>query len=346
MPVAPSARWALLLAVGAVLCLADVAVDAREPGAETLQRAVDAAFKEALLLDDGETAQYIPALAAADPEGFALALVTVDGRVVARGDLDRVFAIMSAAKPFTLAHLLEARGTDFVLERIGVEPSGQPFNSVLAMALNRSRTANPMVNAGAIAVVSHLPAESPAARWLNLRGFLSRMAGAELELLDDVYKSVSTSNYRNRAIASLLVADGWLGSDADAALEVYNRQSCLGVNTVQLATMGATLANGGVVPGSAERVLAAELVDEVLAVMLMAGFYDESGAWAYQAGLPAKSGVGGGIVAVVPGRMAIAAYSPRLNESGNSVRALAAIAYLSNALSLSLFRAGEGSTNP
>ena len=293
-----------------------------------------AAFKS---FNEGETAQYIPALASADPDRFGLVAMTVDGELLTAGETDVPFAIMSAAKPFTLALLLSQQGRDIAPERIGVEPTGLPFNALGGIDKSRGEPLNPMVNAGAITAVSLLQVESPEQRWPLILDYFGEFAGEPLELMGDVYKSVSSSNYRNRALVNLLQVNGWLGADPASTLDVYNKQSSLAVTARQLAVMGATLANGGVNPVTGRRVLEAELVDEVLSVMLLSGFYDESGRWAYDVGLPAKSGVGGGIVAIVPGRMALVAYSPRLSPAGNSVRGMRAIAQIAVEMNLGLF---------
>lgn len=327
-------RWHGYLLLVGVLLVTGTTVAAPEPA---LEAAVDAAYQRALAIDDGETAQYIPALADADPDGFALVVATVDGTVIRRGDADTRFAIMSAAKPFTLALLLAQRGPDFVRNTIGVEPTGRPFNDFAGINPEAGAPLNPLVNAGAIAAVSHLQVPRGGDRWVVLHDFYQQLAGSELQIMAPVYASVGTSNFRNRAVVNLLEDHGRLGADPDEALDVYNRQSCVGVSTTQLATMGATLANAGVHPVSDKRVLDAAILDELLAVMFMAGLYDEAGRWAWDVGLPAKSGVGGGIVAIVPGRMAIAAWSPRLSPSGNSVRATAAITALATQLELGLF---------
>ncbi len=303
-----------------------------------LERSLDAAFERYAGLVEGEVADYIPALAEADPDQFGLVVMTVDGDVLARGDSDVPFAIMSAAKPFTLALLLQQSGPDFVREKIGVEPTGVPFNSLIGIDRGQRRGLNPMVNAGAIVTVSLIEGPTAERRWARILGFYSGLAGAELDIMADVYVSVSVSNYRNRAIVNLLENNRWLGADPIETLDVYNRQSCVAVTARQLAAMGATLANGGVNPLNGKRVMDAANVDEVLAVMMLAGMYDESGTWAFGAGIPAKSGVGGGIVAVVPGKMAIVGFSPRLSETGNSVRAMRALTDMAHELDLGVFR--------
>lgn len=325
---------ALALVVG----LAVLVGLAASAGAEVdLQSALERAHRDYRGLDEGRNAQYIPALAEADSKRFGLAAVTVDGDVFTAGDADVPFAIMSAAKPFTLALVLEQHGRAFVRERIGVEPTGEPFNALEDDFATGRAPLNPMVNAGAIATVSLVEAKDSDARWSLILDRYGVFAGEPLEIMNRVYDSVGGSNFRNRALVNLLEEKGRLGADPLSSLEVYNRQSSVGVTARQLATMGATLANGGLNPRTGKRAMAPALVDEVLAVMLMAGFYDESGRWAYDVGLPAKSGVGGGIVAVVPGRMALAAYSPKLSPAGNSVRGMRALASIAEDLGLSLF---------
>lgn len=309
------------------------------PDAATLEQALDKAYNSFLGDESGATAGYIAALEQADPDKFGLVAVTTDGRIVARGDVNEPFAIMSAAKPFTLALLMQQQGTQVVLERIGVEPTGLPFSALSGIDKAAAEPLNPMVNAGAIITVSLLKFAEPEQLWPAILDYYSALAGEPLALMGDVYESVSTSNYGNRAIVNLLKLNDWLGTDPTRTLDVYNKQSSVGVTAKQLAVMGATLANSGVNPLTGDRLVDAAHVDELLSVMMLSGFYNESGQWAYQAGLPAKSGVGGGIIAIVPGQMAIAGFSPRLNEAGNSVRATRAIAQVANELDLSIFSA-------
>jgi len=329
------------LALAALLAVTFPAPSALAAADVDLQAIVDGAYAEFKDVREGENADYIPILARVDPELFSVVITTVDGRVYAAGDADHVFSIQSVSKPFTMALVMQQQGRDAVVEKIGVEPTGMPFNSIVAIELNNQRSINPMVNAGAIAAVSMLDANGSNDRWKQILDGYGAFAGEPLELIDEVYTSEAESNYRNRAIANLLFNYGRLYSDPLEATDVYTRQCSVGVTARQLAMMGATLANYGLNPKTGARVLNPDYVDEVLAVMLMAGFYDEVGIWAYEAGLPAKTGVGGGIVAVVPGRMAIVSFSPRLNAAGNSVRALKAIESISNELSLSLFKRGE-----
>jgi glutaminase len=295
----------------------------------------------ALFADDNEgaNADYIPELARVPSELFGLALVTVDGQVFIAGDADYDFTIQSVSKPFTAALVLQEHDDpEILVEKVGVEPTGLPFNSVLAVELLAARSVNPLVNAGAMAAVSLVPAESDMERFSKIKQFHEAMAGQELNVIEEVYRSEAATNQGNRAIAHLLKKYGRIYADPEEALDVYTRQCAIGVTARVLAMMGATLANGGVNPISKEQVLEARHVPKVLALMLTAGFYDESGRWAYDVGLPAKTGVGGGIVAVAPGKLAVAAFSPRLNQAGNSVRAMRAIEYVSDRLGLGLFQ--------
>lgn len=309
------------------------------PSSETLQRLVDEAHARFKNDTSGKNADYIPYLASVPSNLFGVAIVTADGRTFTAGDVGYAFSIQSCSKVFTLAQILQEAGDEAVLKKIGVEPTGLPFNSITAMGLHDNRAVNPLVNAGAIAAVSMVRAGSAAERWEKILNYQSKFAGEQLKLIDDVYKSEADTNFRNRGIAHILYNGEHLFSEPLEACDVYTKQCSIGVTAKQLAMMGATLANGGVNPVTRERVLDAKYVPRVLAVMTMAGFYDESGQWAYSAGLPAKTGVGGGIVAVVPGKMAIVGFSPPLNEAGNSVRATKAIQHINNELNLNLFGA-------
>jgi glutaminase len=230
------------------------------------------------------------------------------------------------------------QGPETLREKIGVEPTGLPFNSKIALELYpEQRSVNPLVNAGAIAAVSLVQADSEATRWNKVMDNIEGFAGRKLTVLEEVYKSEYETAWSNRGISNLLYNYGRLYSDPEEALRIYTRQCSIGVNARDLGVMGATLANGGVNPLTDRRMIPAEHVPELLAIMATAGFYDESGEWMYSAGLPAKTGVGGGIVAVVPGRFAIAAFSPRLNEAGNSVRAMRAIRHIAGELGVGLY---------
>lgn len=307
--------------------------------ATALQRAVDAAYAEYKDLKDGKNADYIPILTTVPSDLFGIIIATRDGQVYSAGDIDYEFSIQSVSKPFTAALVMQQQGPAAVAEKIGVEPTGLPFNSKMALELLEARSANPSVNAGAIAAVSMVEASSEADRWRQVLRNLSDFAGRDLELIQEVYDSEYNTAWSNRAIANLLFNYERLYCQPEEALVVYTKQCSVGVNARDLAAMGATLANQGLNPVTQKRVLAAEHVPELLAVMAMTGFYDESGIWQYTAGLPAKTGVGGGIVAVVPGKFSIVAFSPRLNAAGNSIRAMHAIRMIAGELGVSLYGA-------
>jgi glutaminase len=313
-------------------------VQAAEPSAKELQRVVNEAHARYKNLQDGKNADYIPILTKTPSELFGVVIATRDGKIYSAGDVAYKFSIQSVSKPFTAALVMTQQGPKVLDEKIGVEPTGLPFNSRLAIELYPDkRSVNPLVNAGAIAAVSLVQASSEADRWNKVLQNISDFAGTPLTVLEDVYESEYTTAFGNRAIANLLFNYERLYSDPEEAMRVYTRQCSIGVSAKDLAIMGATLANGGVNPLTKKRVMPAEHVPELLAVMATAGFYDESGEWMYTAGLPAKTGVGGGIVAVVPSRFAIAAFSPRLNEAGNSVRSLTAIRDIAGQLGVGVF---------
>jgi glutaminase len=310
-----------------------------DPAVKEFQKLVDAAYAKYKGLQDGKNADYIPILTETPSDLFGVVIVTKDGKVYSAGDVDYQFSIQSVSKPFTAALVMTQQGPAALKEKIGVEPTGLPFNSKLALEIYKARSVNPLVNAGAIAAVSMVKATSEADRWNQVSQNLSDFAGRPLTVLEKVYDSEYSTAWGNRGIANLLYNWGRLYSDPEEALRVYTRECSVGVSAKDLGMMGATLANGGVNPLTKKQVMPAKHVPELLAIMATAGFYDESGDWMYTAGLPAKTGVGGGIVAVVPGRFAIAAFSPRLNEAGNSVRSLNAIRDIAGELGVGVFGA-------
>jgi glutaminase len=312
---------------------------APDPATKDFQRLVDAAYAKYKDLKEGENANYIPILTETPSDLFGVVIVTKDGKVYSAGDVGYEFSIQSVSKPFTAALVMSQQGTEVLRQKIGVEPTGLPFNSKMALELYKARSVNPLVNAGAIAAVSLVQAKSEEDRWNQVLGNISDFAGRPLSMLEKVYQSEYTTAFGNRAIANLLFNYERLYSDPEEALRVYTRQCSIGVSAKDLGVMGATLANLGVNPVTGKRVMPAKDVPELLAVMATAGFYDESGDWMYDAGLPAKTGVGGGIVAVVPGRFAIATFSARLNEAGNSVRGLHAIRDIAGELGVGVFGA-------
>ena len=307
---------------------------AAESDTSRIQSVLNEAHQRFASVADGKNADYIPYLAGVDSNLFGLAVVTVDGEVLTAGDSDYQLAIESISKVFTLSLALQENGPEVILEKIGVEPTGLPFNSVMAVELEPDHTVNPLVNAGAMATTSLIKGPD---RWNSILSYYGKFAGEPLQLIEAVDRSEAATNTRNRALANLLHSYGRMYCPPDEALDEYTKQCSVGVSARQLAMMGATLANGGVHPKNGERVLEEALVPKVLAVMQTGGFYDGSGQWTYEVGLPGKTGVGGGIVVVVPGRMALAAFSPPLDEHGNSVRAQLALKFLAQELGLNLF---------
>ena len=284
----------------------------------------------------GEVADYIPELARADPDRFGICIATRDGIVYEVGDTQQPFTIQSASKPLTYGLALADGGEDAVLRRIGVEPSGDAFNAI-SLQPQTGAPLNPLINAGAIAACGLVRGESADERLGRILETFGRYAGRALDVDERVYASESATGHRNRAIGWMLRTFGILPNDPTATLETYFRQCAIRVTCRDLAIIGATLANGGVNPVTGERAVDAAYVDNVLSVMATCGMYDFSGEWLYRTGLPAKSGVGGGILAVQPGRLGIAVFSPRLDEHGNSVRGIAVCRELAADLGLHIF---------
>ena len=308
-----------------------------QSGAE-IQTAVDAAYSKFLTLKEGKNADYIPALAKVDPNLFGIAVVTADGKAFTAGDVKTEVSIQSISKVFTMAQVIEEQGLESIKQRIGVDATGLRFNSIVHIELVRAAAGagaaemNPLVNPGAITATSMVTGDSADAVWKKIIGFHNDASGRQLSVLEDVYKSESESNQRNQAIGALMLAYGYIKENWQQAVDLYTRQCSIGVNARDLATMAATLAFAGKNPVTGKQIMDPAKVPGVLAVMATAGLYDDSGQWLYQTGLPAKSGVGGGIIAASPGKFGIAVISPPLDEAGNSVRAQRAIADISNAL--------------
>jgi len=287
--------------------------------------------------DSGVVSQVYPALARANPALFGISLVGTDGRVYEAGDALHPFSIMSVSKPFILALVCQAIGWETVRSRVGVNATGMPFNSLAAVELSADGRTNPMVNSGAIATTSLVPGDGPEARWRFILDGLSRFAGRDLALDAEVYASATETNFRNRGIAHLLHSRGRIYCDPLEAVDLYTKQCSLSVTAHDLAAMGATLADGGVNPLTHERVVDATACRYALAVMATAGLYETSGDWLCDIGVPGKSGIGGGIVAVSPGKGGFGSFSPPLDPEGNSVRGVLAARSLSERLGLDLF---------
>ena len=325
---------ACLLVLGALA----LAAPSRAQSPAEIQQAVDAAYAKFRTLNEGKNADYIPALAKVDPNLFGIAVVTADGKVYTAGDVQTEVSIQSISKVFTMAQVIQEQGLGSVENRIGVDATGARFNSIIAVEGVRTVVGtgapemNPLVNPGAISATSMVTGATSDAVWQKIIGFHNDAAGRQLSVLQDVYKSESDTNQRNQAIGALMLAYGYIKGDWRQAVDLYTRQCSIGVNAKDLATMAATLAAGGKNPVTGKHVMDTAKVPGVLAVMSTAGLYDDSGKWLYHTGLPAKSGVGGGIIAVSPGKFGIAVVSPPLDDAGNSVRAQRAIADISNAL--------------
>ena len=307
------------------------------PGKAQVEAVVREAFEKFKTDTGGKNADYIPYLAQVDSKLFGIAIVTTDNQTLSMGDIKYAFSIQSISKVFSQALAMEELGPDKVFEKVGNEPTGRAFNSVFAVADMPTHTGNPYVNAGAIATVSLISGKTADEKWNKILDFYSRAAGEKLKLIDEVYKSEAATNTGNKALSMLLAKYDRIYADPFESVDVYTKQCSVGVNVAQLARMGATLANNGKNPATGEQVIKPENIPHILSTMIMAGLYDGSGGWAWHVGLPAKSGVGGGIVAVVPGKGAIAVFAPPLDEAGNSVKAQKVIEYVANRLDFNLF---------
>ena len=300
--------------------------------AQDYQAAVNAALAKYKDLKEGKNADYIPALAKVNSNIYGIALVTVDGKVFSAGDLTSEVSIQSISKVFTMAKVLDEQGPEAIANNMGVDATGQAFNSIVAIEQFKGAEMNALVNPGAITATSMVSGKDRAEVWNKILNYHSDFAGRPLKVNQEVFKSEADTNQRNQAIGKLMYAYGKIKSNPDQATDIYTEQCSISVNAKDLAMMAATLANGGKNPATGKQVMKADNVPEVLAVMATAGLYDDSGKWLYRTGLPAKSGVGGGIIAVSPGKFGIAVIAPPLDSAGNSVKAQKAIADISNAV--------------
>ncbi|MGH8239150.1 MAG: glutaminase A, partial [Steroidobacteraceae bacterium] len=305
---------------------------AQAPPVSQTEAAVREAHAKYRSLQEGKNADYIPALAKVPANLFGIAVVDVNGRISTAGDVEWEFAIESLSKVFTLARVLEDGGEQTIENAMGVDATGQPFNSIVAIEKNQGREMNPFVNAGAIATTALVGGANADQVWAKIIGMHNDFAGRALSIKEEVYRSEADTNQRNQAIGMLMHAYGLFAADPAQATDLYTRQCSISANARDLAIMAATLANGGRNPVTRRQVIEQRHVKSILALMSTAGLYDESGKWLYRTGLPAKSGVGGGIIAVSPGKFGIAAFSPPLDAAGNSVRAQRAILDVSTRL--------------
>ena len=332
--------FALAVVAAGFMPVRSMAQEARSPVAprrKVVEAVVRDAYDKFKSDTSGKNADYIPYLAQVDSKLFGVAIVTTDNQVLTQGDVNYSFSIQSISKVFTLALAMEELGPDKVFDKIGSEPTGRAFNSVLAVVDMPTHTGNPLVNAGAIATTSLVSGKNEDEKWNKILAFYGRVAGDKLSLIEDVYKSEAATNAGNKALVMLLAKYDRIYADPFESVDIYTKQCSVGVNALQLARMGATLANNGVNPATGEQVIKREDVPYILSTMTMAGLYDGSGGWAWHVGLPAKSGVGGGIVAIAPGKGAIAVFAPPLDEAGNSVKAQKVIEYVARKLNYNLF---------
>jgi len=307
------------------------------PADADVRAAVSEGYERVRNLDAGTVSDYIPALAGARAVDFGVCVAGVDGRVFAIGDADLAFTIQSISKVFVFALVCDALGHQDARRKLGVNSTGLPYDSVMAIELSPTRTTNPMVNAGALATTSLVPGTTAEEKFARIAEVLSRFAGRQLEFDEEAYRSEIAANFRNRGIAHLLYGYGRIYSDPELATDVYTRQCSLRVTARDLAVMGATLAGGGMNPLTHERAVAQGSCRRVLAVLATSGLYERSGDWLYDVGLPGKSGISGGLVTVSPGKGGVGTYSPLLDPAGNSVRGQHITTYLSERLGLNLF---------
>jgi glutaminase len=307
------------------------------PSPEQVKALVAEAHERFKANTEGQNSQVYPALARVPSNLFGICVVGTSGNVYAIGDSDHEFTIMSVSKPFIFALVCEALGPEQVREKIGVNATGMAFNSLAGIERDPDGRTNPMVNAGAIATTSLVPGKTLAQKWQFIHDGLSRFAGRTLPLNDEVYASASETNFRNQSIARLLQSYGRIYMDPAEATDLYTKQCSLNVSARDLAVMGATLADGGVNPITKERLAGPMTCHYTLAVMATAGLYETSGDWLYDIGLPGKSGIGGGIVTVSPGKGGLGTFAPPLDKAGNSVKGQLVAKFLSQRLGMDLF---------
>ena len=323
-----------LIGFASMLAASMLPASAQTP--DQINAALSAAQTKYKALKEGANADYIPALAKVDSKIYCIALVTPDGKIYTAGDVKSEVSIQSISKVFTMAKVMEEQGPDSIEKRIGVDATGMRFNSIVSVEFAQKALGgpeiNPLVNPGAITATSMVQGKTRDEVWKKILAFHSDFAGRPLKVNQEVFESEAATNQRNKAIAALMYAYGFIKDNPDQATDIYTEQCAISVNAKDLAVMAGTLANNGKNPVTGKQVMKAANVPEVLAVMATAGLYDDSGKWLYHTGLPAKSGVGGGIIAVSPGKFGIAVVSPPLDEAGNSVRAQKAITDISNAL--------------
>ncbi len=306
---------------------------------DDLRNVVKEAYEKVKRMQGGKNADYIPFLAKIDPNLFGIAVCLPTGEVIEAGDTNYVFGIESVSKVFTAVLVLKQYGAEEILNKIGADATGLPFNSIMAILLEKDHPSTPLVNAGAITADSMVkPIGDSEGKWSAIIDNMAALSGSELVLLDELYKSETATNFNNRSIAWLLKNYNRIYDDPDMSLDLYTRQCSMGVTAKQLAIAGCTMANDGLNPVTQEQVFDPELAPKITSLVATVGFYEHTGDWLYTSGIPAKSGVGGGVIGIMPGAFGIAAFAPPLDEAGNSVKAQAAIKYITQKLKLNIFR--------
>ncbi|WP_288321046.1 glutaminase A [uncultured Alistipes sp.] len=305
---------------------------------QTVRAAVEAAYDRCKEEQGGKNADYIPYLAGVPSTLFGIAACLPDGDVVAVGDTDYVFGIESVSKVPTAILAMNQYGAKEILDRIGADATGLPFNSIMALLLEKEHPSTPLVNAGAISACSMIrPTGDADGKWRAIVSFVADLTGSKVEVIDELYRSETATNFNNKSIAWLLKNYARIYDDPELSLDLYTRQCSLGVTARQLAVMAATIASGGVNPLTRKEIFKPGLAPKITSMMATVGFYEHTGDWLFTTGLPAKTGVGGGIMGVVPGVMGLAAFAPPLDEAGNSVKAQQALAYIAGRLNLGVF---------
>jgi len=307
------------------------------PPAEHVRLLVNEAYERFRANTDGALSRVYPSLATVDPDRFGICVANTRGLTATAGDAEVEFSIMSVAKPFVFALMCSVHGSNTVAQFVGLNATGRAFNSVAAIEDRIDGRTNPMVNPGAIATASMTRGSTTEEKWRFIQEGLSRFAGRPLSIDEEIFASASATNSINRAIGDLLRSRGRLAADPEETVDLYTRQSCLRVTARDLATMAATLAGGGVHPSTGEQVVDQASCRSALVVMATAGLYETSGEWLYTNGVPGKSGIGGGIVMVSPGKGGLGTFAPRLDTAGNSVKGQLAATFLSQQLGLDLF---------
>ncbi len=305
---------------------------------EELRAIMNSAYDSCKEEKGGKNADYIPYLANIDSNLFGIAICLPDGEIMSKGDCDYVFGIESVSKVMTAILILKKYGAETVMNMIGADATGMPFNSIMAILLEKNHPSTPLVNAGAISAVSMVtPIGNRKSKWDNILSNINDLCGSELTLIEELYKSESISNFNNRAIAWLLKNYERIYDKPDLALDLYTKQCSLGVTTNQLAVCAATIANNGLNPVTQKQIYRKGLSSKIVSMIAAVGFYEHTGDWIFTSGIPAKSGVGGGIMGVLPGSFGIAAFAPPLDEAGNSVKAQKVIKFIMNSLGVHIF---------